>query len=64
MVAGTDYTFQVQGRDFYSNNIQLNLATAMGTNYEIIYKHETIANTEVKATSFVDDGAGVYKATV
>jgi len=21
MVAGTDYTFQVQGRDFYSNNI-------------------------------------------
>jgi len=36
----------------------------MGTNYEIIYKHETVANTEVKATSLVDDGAGVYKATV
>jgi hypothetical protein len=36
----------------------------MGTNFEIIYKHETIPDTEVNALTFVDDGAGVYKATV
>jgi hypothetical protein len=37
MVAGTQYTFQIQSRDFFSNNMKLSLSDAIGTNYLVTY---------------------------
>jgi hypothetical protein len=37
MVAGTQYTFQIQSRDFFSNNMNQALSQAIGTNYLVSY---------------------------
>jgi len=37
MYAGYDYSFLIQGRDEYHNNIANNLANAVGTDYKIFY---------------------------
>lgn len=37
MVAGVEYTFEIQGRDFYENNIQDLLADAVGEDYQVTY---------------------------
>lgn len=37
MVAGTDYSFKIQGRDFYQNNIREVLTDAVGSDYSVTY---------------------------
>ena len=37
MYAGYDYSFLIQGRDEYHNNIANILADAVGTDYSIVY---------------------------
>lgn len=37
MVAGTSYSFLIQSRDFFSNNMKLGLEAATKGEYEVIY---------------------------
>jgi hypothetical protein len=49
MEAGTQYTFQIQSRDFYSNNKKMTLADAIESDYQITYTNED-GQTKVLAT--------------
>ena len=60
MVAGTEYTFQIQSRDFYGNNMQLTLAEAVSTDYSVFYSN---SEQEVAAVITDDSDLGVFKVT-
>jgi hypothetical protein len=36
IIAGTQYTFQIQGRDFYSNNLQEDLSDELSQKSKIV----------------------------
>lgn len=63
MEAGTQYTFQIQSRDFYSNNKKMTLADAIESDYQIAYTNED-GQTKVLATLADDSsGQGAFLAT-
>lgn len=60
MVAGTQYTFKIQSRDFYSNNMNLLLDDAIGDDFLITY-----AGPETVQAALVDDASpGVFRVEV
>ena len=61
MIAGTQYTFKIQSRDFYSNNMELNLANSLGSDYKITYQS---GDNIVQAALSDDSQLGVFKVTV
>ena len=60
MVAGTQYTFKIQSRDFYSNNMNLLLADAIGDDFLITYTGPST----VQAALVDDDSPGVFRVEV
>jgi hypothetical protein len=72
MVAGDQYSFRIQGRDFYQNNIQDLKDDAFGTDFLVQYsllesEDDVDFQPVVVEATLVDDtslGAGVYKSTV
>lgn len=70
MTAGTPYSFQIQGRDFYQNNIQDILSAAVGTDHSITYSlvaedsDRGFAPVVVDAVISDDTTPGVYSVDV
>lgn len=70
MIAGTEYSLKIQGRDFYSNNLVDVLAAAVGTDHIALYTYRKMeSDTEMPVVSvegvFTDDtDDGVYIVTV
>ena len=60
MIAGFDYSFKIQGRDEYHNNIADRLLDAVGTDYSIEYTF--IGQSKVKFNAKVSDdySPGIY----
>lgn len=61
MVAGTQYTFLIQTRDFYSNNMNKSLQDSIGSNYQILYFNRW---TEVEAQLVDDPNIGIFEVEV
>ena len=64
MYAGYGYSFLIQGRDEYHNNIADYLAYAVGTNYNIVYSLVTDSKVSVDAQISDDSFPGVYLVKV
>ena len=64
MHAGYDYSFLIQGRDIYYNNIADLIEDAVGADYSIVYTH--ISDSKVTVEARISDGfsPGVYLVTV
>ena len=62
--AGYEYSFKIQGRDEYHNNISDYLADAVGNNYSIIYSLVSDSTVSVDAEIFDDSFSGVYVVKV
>ena len=69
MYAGIDYSFQIQGRDQYKNNLKELLEDALGpTNFSADYTHGAVDGTISQPTTTISDdlteGVGVYRVDV
>ena len=60
MYAGFDYSYLVQGRDQFSNNIALVLSGAVGSNFGSVLSLTTNGGVTYRATITDDSAAGVY----
>jgi hypothetical protein len=60
MYAGYSYSFLIQGRDEYHNNIRDLLADAVGTNYSIVYSLISDSSVTFVASISDDSAPGVY----
>lgn len=60
MIAGTQYQFTIQGRDFYSNNVEQTLNQAVGIDFSAIYSGPV----NVTATMSDHTSLGVFKVQV
>ena len=73
MIAGTEYDFLIQGRDFYQNNIQDKKSTAFGTDFLIQYSlrqtesdvdfQPVLVKANLEDDSVTSQADGVYRAT-
>lgn len=63
MVAGTQYTFLIQTRDFYSNNKNQLLDDTIGTSYQILYFNED-TSVEALLVDSLDSGVFDVQATL
>ena len=64
MYAGYDYSFIIQGRDEYHNNIADILVDAVGTDYSIVYSLISDSSVTVDAQILDDSAPGVYLVEV
>ena len=64
MYAGYDYSFFIQGRDEYHNNIGVSLANAVGNNYRIVYNLFFDSTVSVDAQISDYSSLGVYLVKV
>ena len=64
MIAGYDYSFKIQGRDEYRNNIADRLVDAVGTDYSIEYTFNGKSKVTLNAKLSDDSSPGVYLAKV
>ena len=65
MYAGFSYSYWIQGRDEYSNNVDYLLEDAVGTDVSLTYTHKKLKRVKVEG-EIVDDmiGPGVYRAKI
>ena len=64
MYAGYDYSFLIQGRDKYHNNIGDVLVNAVGNNYSIVYSLSSDTSVTVDAQISDDSSPGIYLVNV
>ena len=64
MYAGYDYSFFIQGRDEYHNNIKDLIADAVGTDFSIVYSLIPVNKVTVNAKIYDDSAPGVFLVKV
>ena len=64
MYAGYDYSFLIQGRDEYHNNIADSFVNAVGNNYSVVYSLVSDSTVNVDAQIYGDSSLGVYLVKV
>ena len=61
IMAGFDYSFKIQGRDQYSNNLVKTLSAAIGSNKSSEMSLSTNSGVTYSASIVDDTSAGVYR---
>lgn len=61
MMAGFDYSYKIQGRDQYSNNLASTLSTAVGSNTRETMTLSTNSGVTYEASIVDDTSVGVYQ---
>ena len=64
MLAGFVYSFKIQGRDNYSNNLQAILSSAVGSNMSSIMSLSTNSGVTYTASIVDDTSGGVYRVEI
>lgn len=64
MTAGYDYSFLIQGRDSYDNNIVDRVGEAVGTDFSATYNLASDNTVSVEASISDDTSLGVYLVEV
>ena len=64
MLAGFVYSFKIQGRDGYSNNLQAILSSAVGSNMSSIMSLSTDSGVTYTASIVDDTSGGVYQVEI
>lgn len=64
MMAGFSYSFKIQGRDQYSNNLLTNLASAVGSNKSAVMSLSTNSGVTYTASIVDSSSAGVYQVNI
>lgn len=64
IMAGFTYSFNIQGRDRFSNNLQTNLATAVGSSKSAVMALSTNSGVTYTASIVDDSSVGVYTVNI